>query len=105
MKPIWKLFTGYLLIILLLILSSGETFSQIVVTHYNADWNAANKVEWIKKLSDCDITMVDIVKNPKLQAKHEIVVVPTIIIFKDGEEIKKVRKQKKVKLNDFALID
>ena len=26
-------------------------------------------------------------------------------IFKDGEEIKKVKKQKKVKLNDFALID
>ena len=41
------------------------------------------------KLSDCDVAKVDIVKQPKLQTKHKIVVVPTIIIFKDGEEVKR----------------
>ena len=63
--------------------------AQIVVTEFNAEWNAANKVEWIDKLSDCDITKVDIGKELKLQQKHKIVIVPTIIIFKDGEEIKR----------------
>ena len=28
-------------------------------------------------------------ENPKLQQKHKVVVVPTIIILKDGEELKR----------------
>ena len=80
----FKLFT-----ICMLMLLSSSSFSQILVVHYNADWNDANKVEWIDKLSDCEISKVDIVKEPKLQKKHEIVVVPTIIVFKDGEEVKR----------------
>jgi len=40
-------------------------------------------------LTDCDIVYVDIAVAPKLQAKHEIVVVPTVVIFKDGEEVKR----------------
>lgn len=63
--------------------------AQIVVTEFNAEWNAANKVEWIDKLSDCDITKVDITKEADLQKKHKVVIVPTIIVFKDGEEIKR----------------
>jgi hypothetical protein len=27
--------------------------------------------------------------NPKFQTKHKIVVVPTLILFKDGEEVKR----------------
>ena len=26
---------------------------------------------------------------PKLQKKHEIIVVPTVVIYKDGEEVKR----------------
>ena len=63
--------------------------AQIVVTEFNAEWNAANKVDWLEKLSDCDIAKVDIMKQTELQKKHKIVIVPTIIIFKDGEEIKR----------------
>ena len=85
----WKLFIGYCLILLLIILGSGRAFGQITVSHFNAEWNDANKVKWIDKLGDCDVTKVDIVEYPKLQKKHEIVVVPTIIIFKDGEEVKR----------------
>ena len=43
----------------------------------------------MNKLSDCDIAKVDIMKQAELQKKHKIVIVPTIIIFKDGEEIKR----------------
>lgn len=84
-----KTFQYYIIVLALVIFSSLQSNAQIVVAHYNADWNDANKVEWVKKLSDCNVTLVDIVKQPKLQAKHEIVVVPTIIIFKDGEEVKR----------------
>jgi hypothetical protein len=85
----WKIFAIYLAILGLMLLS-GVSFGQnIVVTHFNAAWNDPNKVAYIGKLTDCDIVYVDIAKAPKLQAKHKIVVVPTIVIYKDGEEKKR----------------
>ena len=77
------------IILPLLMVFSMITNAQIVVTEFNAEWNAANKVEWLEKLSDCDIAKVDIMKEAKLQQKHKVVIVPTIIVFKDGEEIKR----------------
>ena len=77
-----------ILIILFLIFSLSAN-AQIVVTEFNAEWNAVNGVEWLGKLSDCDIAKVDIMKQAELQKKHKIVIVPTIIIFKDGEEIER----------------
>ena len=70
-------------------LISFSMFSQITVTHFNAGWNSANDVQWVEKLSDCDITKVDIATDPKIQQKHNVVVVPTIIVFQDGEEVKR----------------
>ena len=84
----WKLFIGYLLVLLLMV-SSAQANAQIVVTHFNAAWNDPNKVSYIGKLTDCEIVYVDIAVAPKLQTKHEIVVVPTVVIFKDGEEVKR----------------
>ena len=74
---------------ILLIAFSLSASSQIVVTHFNAEWNDPNKVSYIGKLTDCDIVYVDIAKAPKLQEKHEIIIVPTVVIFKDGEEVKR----------------
>lgn len=84
----WRIFAVYIFV-LLFMLVCGTLSGQVTVTHYNAEWNKANDVEWLKKLEDCNITKVDIVKKPKQQKKHKIVVVPTIIIFKDGEEVKR----------------
>tara|TARA_R110002096_G_scaffold2856_1_gene14541 strand:- start:453 stop:809 length:357 start_codon:yes stop_codon:yes gene_type:complete len=84
----WRIFTMYMLLILFILLA-GHVSAQVTVTHYNAEWNKANDVKWLKKLSDCDVGKVDIGKHPKFQKKHKIVVVPTIIIFKDGEEVKR----------------
>ena len=47
-------------IILMLLAFSFSANAQIVVTEFNAEWNAANKVEWVDKLSDCDIAKVDL---------------------------------------------
>ena len=77
------------ILIILLTAFSLSASSQIVVTHFNAEWNDPNKVSYIGKLTDCEIVYVDIAKSPKLQEKHEIIIVPTVIIFKDGDEIKR----------------
>ena len=87
MKPIYKIFGTYLLV-LFFMLFFNNAFSQIKVTHFNAGWNKDNGVDWIMKLKDCDTKgYVDIAKNPDAQKKYKIAVVPTIIIFKDGEEV------------------
>ena len=77
------------LLLILFIAFSLSASSQIVVTHFNAEWNDPNKVAYIGKLTGCDIVYVDIAKSPKLQEKHEIIIVPTVVIYKDGEEVKR----------------
>ena len=77
------------LLLILFVAFSLSVSSQIVVTHFNAEWNDPNKVAFIGKLTGCDIVYVDIAKSPKLQEKHEIIIVPTVVIFKDGEEVKR----------------
>ena len=75
-------------LLLLLLLISESAFAQIELKHFNAGWNSANDVSWFMDLEDCKtIGTTDIAKNPDIATKHKIAVVPTIIIFKDGEEV------------------
>ena len=67
---------------------STTCFCQITAVHFNADWNSANEVEWFNKLSDVDLSTKDI-SIADIQADYKIAVVPTIIIFDDGEEVKR----------------
>ena len=83
----WKVFSMYMLIIFLM-LFAGNAFGQIELKHFNAGWNKANDASWFMDLEDCKTKgYVDIAKNTEAQKKHKIAVVPTIIIFKDGEEV------------------
>jgi hypothetical protein len=61
----------------------------ISVIEFNASFNASNSVSWMDKLSDCKGKRVDIGLSPAMQKEHKIVVVPTIIIFNEGEEVKR----------------
>ena len=75
-------------IILLLLLLPILSFSQIEVKVFNAGWNKTNDVKWVNKLKDVKtIGYTDIAKDSKAQSKYKIAVVPTIILFKDGEEV------------------
>ena len=94
----WQTRTLYMLVIILMLLSS-VCFGQIKVVQYNASWNKANDVPWVMDLKDCKtIGYTDIAKQTKAQAKYKIAVVPTIIIFKDGEEIKRYQADLSFKL-------
>ena len=74
-------------LLLLLMLFSQTVFAQIEAKHFNASWNEANTVSWVQSLTDCKtIGYTDIDKITEAQTKYKIAVVPTIIIFKDGEE-------------------
>ncbi len=63
-------------------------FGQIKVVQFNAGWNKANDVPWVMSLKDCKTkAYTDIAANPNEAKKYKISSVPTIIIFKDGEEV------------------
>jgi len=76
-------------VLCLLLLVSGTVFSQIQVIHFNADWNASNDVKWVEDLTDCKLKWVDISADAATGEKYEIVVVPTIVILHEGDEIKR----------------
>ena len=83
----WRIFVGYMLIIFFMLLANSAS-AQIEVKQFNAGWNNANDIAWVQKLSDCKtIGYIDISKDKEMQKEHKIAVVPTIIIFKDGDEV------------------
>ena len=73
----------------LLFAISFPLLGQIEVKYFNAQWNAANEIEWVEKLTDCDIEKYDIGTKPEDAGKYKVVVVPTILIFQDGEEVER----------------
>ena len=75
-------------LLMLLMFVAGTSFGQVTATHFNAGWNEANGCKWFMSLKDCKtLGKVDVAKNPKEAKKYKIASVPTIIIFKDGEEV------------------
>ena len=75
-------------LLFLLMFVCSNAFAQIEVTHFNAGWNKTNDVDWFMDLEDCKTKgYTDIAKNTEAQKDYKIAVVPTIIIFKDGEEV------------------
>ena len=83
----WPTRVMYMLIIIIM-LSCSICFGQIKVVQFNAGWNKANDVPWVMSLKDCKTkAYTDIAANPNEAKKYKISSVPTIIIFKDGEEV------------------
>ena len=74
------------ILLMLFMMVAGTAIGQIEVVHFNANFNEASSCTWVKKLSDCDVSFVDILEDPDLPAEHQIVVVPTIIVFNNKPE-------------------
>ena len=75
-------------LIMILVFTAATAFSQVKVVHFNAGWNAANDVVWFDKLSDANKKNLSI-DDGDIQTKYSIAIVPTIIVFDDGEEVKR----------------
>ena len=65
----------------------------LVVVEFWATWNEANKVtildEW--DTFDAKVYRVNIETFPKIQADNNVVILPTIIFFDEGEEVKRLQ--------------
>ena len=82
-----KILLTLLFLSLCLIVKSQDIPGEgLVVVEFNAPFSNS-KCEYLEKLSDCETARIDISKNTKAQGAYKIVVVPTLVIFQDGEEV------------------
>ena len=65
----------------------------LVVVEFWATWNEANKVSVIDEWDtfDAKVYRLNIDLYPKLQADNNVVILPTIIFYDDGEEVKRLQ--------------
>ena len=65
----------------------------LVVVEFWATWNEANKVSVIDEWDtfDAKVYRLNIDLYPKLQADNNVVILPTIIFFDEGEEVKRLQ--------------
>ena len=61
--------------------------SDICVVQFNASWNGSNSVDYLDKLTECEVMNVSI-DDGTWQKDFGIVVVPTIIVF-NGKEVER----------------
>ena len=94
MKPIYKIWTAYILI-LVFVLICGNAFGQrickkdVCVVEFNAGWNDKNKVTWLDTLTDCGVVRINIDKGDWAK-KYNITSVPTVIVF-NGKEVERFK--------------
>ena len=82
-----KTYVIYILLMIFIFFSS-IAFGQMKAIYFNAEWNSANEIEWFDKLSDVKKETMDI-GHGDCQEKYQIAIVPTIVLLKDGEEVKR----------------
>ena len=65
----------------------------LVVVEFYATWNEANKVAVIDEWDtfDAKVYRVNIDLFPKIQSENEVVILPTIIFYDEGEEVKRLQ--------------
>lgn len=73
----------------------------MVVVEFYASWNKANIVTLLDEWDNFEVNRVyriNIETYPKIQTKYEIVVLPTIIFYLDGEEAGRLQGNMKFQL-------
>ena len=77
------------------------------VVQVNASWNYQNRLA-IEKLKDCYIAEVDLSNRQigaVIQKEWKVKVVPTIIIFKNGTEVKRFEAGVSMKLDEKSILE
>ena len=65
----------------------------LVVVEFFSTWNEANKVVVLDTWDtfDAKVYRINIDLYPKIQAENEVVILPTLIFYLDGEEVERLQ--------------
>ena len=77
---------------------TDENFSRatgrgLVVVEFFSSWNEANKVVILDTWDtfDAKVYRINIDLYPKIQSENEVVILPTLIFYDEGEEVKRLQ--------------
>ena len=72
---------------------SKATARNIVVVEFYATWNETNKVTLLEEWENFDVKIyrINIDLYPGIQGDNEVVILPTIIFYDEGEEVKRLQ--------------
>ena len=72
---------------------SKATARNIVVVEFWAGWNEANKVTLLEEWENFDVKIyrINIELYPEIQSDNDVVILPTIIFYDDGEEAERLQ--------------
>ena len=72
---------------------SKATARNIVVVEFWATWNEGNKVTLLEEWENFDVKIyrINIELYPGIQADNDVVILPTIIFYDDGEEVERLQ--------------
>ena len=65
---------------------NNKIAKDIVVIEFWVEWNSGNEFVEITKLKECETYRVDIGLCNKIQKEYNVIAVPTVIVFENGEE-------------------
>lgn len=64
------------------------TSTGTIAIQFNSEWNKANELKWVET-PKCKYYRVDLDKEPSYKEKLGIKSLPTLIVYKNGKEIKR----------------
>ena len=72
---------------------SKATARNIVVVEFWATWNETNKVTLLEEWENFDVKIyrINIELYPGIQSDNDVVILPTIIFYDDGEEAERIQ--------------
>ena len=72
---------------------SKATARGLVVVEFWATWNETNKVTLLEEWENFDVKIyrINIDLYPKIQGDNDVVILPTIIFYDDGEEAERLQ--------------
>ena len=85
MKKIFIIFS----LCLSTIVCSQDFPDGLCVVEFNASFNKTNEVVWLPELTDCGIERIDITADARWASTYKIVVVPTLVVLNNNEEVKR----------------
>ena len=72
---------------------SKATARNIVVVEFWAGWNETNKITLLEEWENFDVKIyrINIELYPGIQGDNDVVILPTIIFYDDGEEVERLQ--------------
>jgi len=77
------------LLLITALLFSSYAFSQNALVHINAKFNSSNDWYGLQSIDKAKVYSGYIESNPSIKDRYTITKVPTLILYKDGEEVQR----------------